>query len=84
MKKLVKEKLMFSTKLAQEKVRQDLTLLVALLIQRILTIMNTVVNMMKKSSCASLRFLMLEMSPQLVPIILEKFLAMVYSINMDL
>ena len=37
---------------------------------------NTLVNMMVKPSCGSLRFLVLEMSPQLTPIIQEKFVTM--------
>ena len=64
---------------------QDLTMLVVCLMQIILTMFNTLLNV-KKPSCASSRFPSLEMSPQLMPmpIIQEKLLTVSDSIKMDL
>ena len=65
-------------------VNQDLTLLVVCLIQIILIKLNTLLNMKKKPSCTRSRFPMLEMSPQLMPIIQEELLTESGSIKMDL
>ena len=56
---------------------------VVCIIQIILTMFNTLLNV-KKPSCASSRFPILEMSPQLMPIIQEKLLTVPDSIKMDL
>ena len=60
-------------------------MLVVCLMQIILTMFNTLLNV-KKPSCASSRFPSLEMSPQLMPmpIIQEKLLTVSDSIKMDL
>ena len=65
-----------------KKVFLDLTVL-ACLIQIILAMLNTLLNVMK-SRCASPRFHILEMSPQLMPIIKEKFVIVPDPIKMDL
>ena len=67
-----------------KEVFQDLTMLAVCLIQIILTMLNTLLNVKKKPSCASSRFPSLEMSPQLMPIIQEKLLTMSDSIKLDL
>ena len=54
------------------------------LIQIILTMLNTLLNVMTKPSCTSSSFPVLEMSPQLMPIIQEKLLTVSDSIKMDL
>ena len=54
------------------------------LIQIILTMLNTLLNVVKKPCCASSRFPSLEMSPQMMPIIQEKLLTVSDSIKMDL
>ncbi len=66
-----------------KEVFQDLAMLVVCLIQIILTIFNTLLNV-KKPSCASSRFPSLEMSPLLMPIIQEKLLTVPDSIKLDL
>ena len=65
-------------------VYQDLSMLVVCLMQIILSMLNTLLNGMKKARCTSSRFPMLEMSPQLMPIIQEKLLTVPDSIKMDL
>ena len=67
----------------QEQVFQDLTMLPVCLIQIILTMLNTLLNVMKKPSCTTSRFPMSEMSPQLMPIIQEKLLIMPDSSKTD-
>ena len=70
----------------EREVFQDLTRLVVCLMQIILTMFNTLLNV-KKPSCASSRFPILQMShlsPQLMPIIQEKLLTLPNSIKMDL
>ena len=54
------------------------------LIQIILTMLNTLLNVMKKPSCASSSFPVLEMSPQLMPIIQEKLLTVPDSIKLNM
>ena len=62
---------------------QDLTMLAVCIIKIILTMLNMLLNV-KKSSCASTRFPISEMSSQLMPIIQEKLLTVSDSIKMDL
>ena len=69
----------------EREVFQDLTMLVVCIIQMILTMMNTLLNVMKKPSCASSRFPSLQMSPQPMPLpIIQKLLTVADSIKMDL
>ena len=70
-------------KLFEREVFQDLSILVVCLLQIILTMLNTLLNV-KKSSCASTRFPISEMSSQLMPIIQEKLLTVSDSFKMDL
>ena len=62
---------------------QDLTMLAVCIIKIILTMLNMLLNV-KKSSCASTRFPISEMSSQLMPIIQEKLLTVSDLFKMDL
>ena len=68
----------------EREVFQDLIMLVVCIIQMILTMMNTLLNVMKKASCTSSRFPISKMTSQLMPIIQEKLLTVPDSIKMDL
>ena len=65
-------------------VYEDFTMLVVCLMQIFFTMLNTLLNVMKKPTSASLWFPMLKTFPHVVPIIQEKLLTMADSIKMDL